>query len=106
MGPLFESLAVQTIRVPADRHRARTYHLRTQGGDHEVDVIVERPDRRVVAFEVKTPTAVRPHDVRNLVCLKQQEPDLVLDCVVLTMGEAAYRRKDGIIVVPLALLGA
>jgi len=105
LGSLFESLAVQTVRVLADRCRARTYHLRTQGGDHEVDIIVERPDRRVVAFEVKTSTAVRPHDVIHLTWLKQQAPGQVLDCVVLNMGDTAYRRKDGIAVVPLALLG-
>ena len=106
LGSLFESLAVQTVRVLADRCQARTCHLRTQGGDHEVDIIVERPDRRVVAFEVKAATAVRPRDVAHLTWLKQQAPDLVLDTVLLNAGERAYRRKDGVAVVPLALLGS
>lgn len=32
-------------------------------------------------------------------------PDRVVDLVVITTGEYAYRRHDGIAVVPLALLG-
>jgi predicted AAA+ superfamily ATPase len=105
LGSLFESLAVQTVRVLADRAHARTSHLRTQGGDQEIDIIVERADRRVVAIEVKSSPSVRPHDVRHLAWLQAQAGDLVLDQVVITTGERAYRRPDGIAVVPLALLG-
>ena len=53
LGSLFESLVTQSVRVYADAADARVHHLRTRDGDHEVDLIIEGPGRRVVAFEVK-----------------------------------------------------
>ncbi|MCL2736331.1 MAG: hypothetical protein FWD75_06845 [Propionibacteriaceae bacterium] len=50
-------------------------------------------------------TAVRPPDVTHLNWLEQQMPDRVIDKVLINTGAYAYRRKDGVAVVPLALLG-
>ncbi|MDO4646540.1 hypothetical protein [Arachnia rubra] len=44
-------------------------------------------------------------DVRHLLWLRDQLGDQVRDLVVITTGPTAYRRNDGIAVVPLALLG-
>jgi len=104
-GSLFESLAAQTVRVLAQASRATVSHLRTQGGEHEVDLIVERPDHAVVAIEVKASPLVRPADVRNLNWLEAEVGEAVVDKVILTAGDRAYRRPDGVAVVPLALLG-
>ena len=105
LGALFESLAVQTVRVLADALKATVFHLRTQGGDHEVDLIVQRRDARVLAIEVKASSQVRPADVVHLNWLEQQVPGVVIGKVVLNTGEMAYRRKDGVVVIPLALVG-
>lgn len=105
LGALFESLAVLTLRVLAQAAEARVFHLRTRNGDHEVDAIVERADRRVVAFEVKLAGTVGDRDVRSLAWLRERLGDRLLDAVVLTTGAEAYRRRDGIAVVPLACLG-
>jgi predicted AAA+ superfamily ATPase len=105
LGALFESLVTQTVRVLAQVCGARVGHFRVRGGDHEVDLIVERPDRRVVAIEVKLSSSVRPTDVTGLKWLKNQAKDLVIDRVVINTGTRAHRRPDGIAVVPFALLG-
>jgi predicted AAA+ superfamily ATPase len=105
LGALFESLAVQTVRVLAQSLGLKVFHLRTHGGAHEVDLLVQRPDLTVVAIEVKLSSMVRPGDVAQLNWLREQLPDLVMDQVVLNTGPQAYRRKDGVAVVPLALLG-
>lgn len=105
-GPLFESLATLSVRVAAQVHGARVGHLRTNRGDHEIDLIVEGTDGQVVGFEVKLATSVDDADVRHLLWLRDQLPDDVVDLVVLTTGSVAYRRPDGVAVVPLALLGA
>ncbi|MDR2347576.1 MAG: DUF4143 domain-containing protein [Bifidobacteriaceae bacterium] len=105
MAALFESLAVQTLRVLAELNESRAYHLRTADGRQEVDVIVQRPDLRVLAIEVKLSTAVRPADVAHLNWLEAQIPGRVAAKVVVNTGERAYRRPDGVAVVPLALLG-
>ena len=105
LGALFESLATLSVRVFAESAGASVGHLRTQDGRHEVDLIVERDDRRVVALEVKLAGTVDDKDVRHLHWLQEQIGDDLLDSVVLTTGPNAYRRPDGIAVVPLGLLG-
>lgn len=105
LGALFESLAAQSVRVYAEAMNARIGHLRTKNGDHEVDLIVETNDMRCLAFEVKLADTVRDEDVRHLHWLRQQLGARVADAVVLYTGPHAYRRPDGIAVVPLALLG-
>ena len=104
LGALFESLATLSVRTFAQAADAQTYHLRTEGGRHEVDIIVETDDG-VVAMEVKLGAVPDDDDVRHLVWLSQRLGDDLLDAVVITTGAEAYRRTDGIAVVPLALLG-
>lgn len=105
LGALFESLAVQSVRVYAEAMDARVGHLRTKSGDHEVDLIVESNDTRCTAIEVKLADTVRDDDVRHLHWLRGQLGSRFVDGVVLHTGPRAYRRPDGIAVVPLALLG-
>lgn len=105
LGHLFEALVTLSVRVYAQGVEADVRHLRTKGGRQEVDLIVVRPDGRVVAVEVKLANAVSDHDVRHLLWMKKRlGPDLV-DAIIVTTGRHAYRRPDGIGVVPAALLG-
>lgn len=105
VGALFESLATQSIRVYAEAANARVGHLRTHDTTREIDLIVEGEDRRVVAIEVKLADAVSDSDVQHLNWLASQVGDDLADRVVVYTGEFAYRRPDGVAVVPLALLG-
>lgn len=105
LGNLFESLMALSVRVYAQASRARVSHLRTRGGEHEVDLIVERRDSRVVALEVKLTATVTADDVRHLRWLTDQLGDNLLDAAVISTGHEAYRRPDGIGVIPAALLG-
>lgn len=106
LGNLFESLVAQSVQVYAQASRARVSHLRTRGGEHEVDLIAERRDGRVVALEVKLTATVDDGDVRHLRWLADRIGDNLLDAAVISTGHEAYRRQDGIGVVPAALLGA
>jgi predicted AAA+ superfamily ATPase len=105
LGSLFESLATLSVRVLAQASEARVYHYRTKGGEREIDLIVEGPDLRVLPIEVKLTATVDDGDLRHLHAIKRDLGDDVIDLVVLTTGREAYRRLDGIAVVPLALLG-
>jgi hypothetical protein len=105
LGALFESLVTLSVRVYAQTAQAEVYHLRTRNGDHEVDLIVEGPDRRVVAVEVKLAGSADDGAVAHLRWLREQVGDRLADAVVVTSGRYAYRRPDGIAVVPAALLG-
>lgn len=106
LGALFESLVTLSVRTYAQANEARVRHLRTRGGEHEVDLIVERGDGRVVAIEVKLAANVTDHDVRHIKWLENTiGPDL-LDAAIITTGTDAYRRADGIAVIPAVLLTA
>ena len=105
LGALFESLVTLSVRVYAQAARARVGHLRTRNGDHEVDLIVERRDGRILAIETKLAAVPNDRDVRHLHWLAQQIGSDLLDAVVITTGPYAYRRPDGIAVVPAGLLG-
>lgn len=105
LGALFESLVTLCVRVYAQNAEATVGHLRTFSGDREIDLIVEGPNKRVVAIEVKLKRTIRDEDVAGLRWLQEKIGDELLDAVVVNTGEAAYRRSDGIAVVPAVLLG-
>ena len=105
LGHLFESLVTLSVRVYAQAAETEVKHLRTKGGRQEVDLIIERSDRRVVAIEVKLGRDVSDGDVMHLRWLREKLGKDLLDAVVVNTGPNAYRRKDGIAVVPAALLG-
>lgn len=104
LGALFQSLVTLSVRVYAQACDARVFHLRTHGGEHEIDLIVQRRDGAVVALEVKFARTVQDKELRHLHWLKERIGDRLLDAAVLTTGPQAYRRSDGIGVIPAALL--
>lgn len=106
LGALFESLAVQSVRVYAEAMNAQASHLRTKNGEHEIDLILEAEDMRCLACEIKLADTVDDDDVRHLRWLSAQLGNRLVDTVVLYSGPYAYRRPDGVAVIPLALLGA
>jgi uncharacterized protein len=89
LGALFESLVTQSVRVYAQGAKASVGHLRAFAGEHEVDLIIERGDGRIVAMEVKLRPTARDEDVTHLVWLRQQMGDDLLDAVVITTGTEA-----------------
>jgi predicted AAA+ superfamily ATPase len=105
LGKLFESLVTLGVRVAAESAGARVRHLRTAEGRREVDLIVVRDDHRIVAIEVKLSQSIDDEDVRHLRWLGDTIGDDLLDAVVVTTGGEAYRRTDGIAVVPAGMLG-
>lgn len=112
-GHLFEALAVLTVRGAAMAAEADVYHFHTHGKKnaagisdaHEVDIIIEDYQGRVIACEVKLKPSVAESDLKHLHWLKTKIGDRLIDQIVITTGNQAYRRRDGIAVVPLALLG-
>ena len=104
VGPLFESLVTLDVRVYAQAAGATVGHLRTWKDDREIDLIVEK-DRRVLAVEAKLTATPAREDTAHLRWLAERlGPDLA-DSMILTTGRHAYRDRDGIAVVPAALLG-
>ncbi|MDY7544443.1 MULTISPECIES: hypothetical protein [unclassified Cryobacterium] len=53
---------------------------------------------------MKLKSAITDHDVHHLLWLKESLPYQIVDLVVINTGAHAYRRQDGVAVIPLALL--
>jgi predicted AAA+ superfamily ATPase len=105
LGAPFESLVTQSVRVYAADADASVGHMRSADTSREVDLIVEDRSLATLAIEVKLSQTVSDADVRHLNWLADQPGNRLADKVVITTGPHAYRRPDGVAVVPLALLG-
>jgi predicted AAA+ superfamily ATPase len=106
-GFLFEALCVRDVRVYAQRNDGDVFHYRDKSG-LEADMIVQLRDGRWGAIEVKLGNRQIEQAANHLLKLKEKidtdkmrEPSFLL---VLTGGQYAYRRKDGIWIVPIGCL--
>jgi predicted AAA+ superfamily ATPase len=106
LGSLFEALVALSLRTYAQAAEATVSHLRTSKGDHEIDFIVRNGNGATTAFEVKLDRTVDDNDVKHLLWLRGHLGEDLTDAAVIYTGQYAYRRPDGIAVIPLALLGA
>jgi uncharacterized protein len=103
-GALFEHLVALSVKVYADVMSARVYHFRERDGGREIDLIVEKGDQ-VVAIEVKSAREIDSDDVRQLTWFRKQMGSHLAAAVVVSTGSLCYRRDDGILVIPAAMLG-
>jgi len=106
-GFLFEALCARDVRVYAQRNDGDVFHYRDKSG-LEADMIVQLRDGRWGAIEVKLGNKQIEQAANNLLKLKEKidtdkmrEPSFLL---VLTGGQYAYRRKDGVWIVPIGCL--
>ncbi len=108
LGLLFESLVVRDLRVFAQALGATVSHYR-DATDLEADAVVERRDGTWAAFEVKLGPGSVDAGARSLLRLAERVdadrhgPPAAL--VVVTGWGYAYRRPDGVCVVPAGALG-
>lgn len=105
LGFLFEALVAHDLRVYAEAADASLYHYRERDGRLEVDLVVERPDGNWAAFEVKLGAAGEDAAATSLLRLAERVEREPAALVVVNTGEYAYRREDGVYVVPLGVLG-
>ena len=71
----------------------------------QVSLVVVRDDGHVLPIEVKLSSTVGDSDTRHLRWLAERLGDKVIDKIILNTGPEAYRRRDGVAVIPLSLLG-
>lgn len=107
-GFMFEALCERDLRVYAEADGGRLMHYRDADG-REIDAVVEMPDGRWGAFEVKLGTNQIDEAARSLLACSGyfgrgggSTPEFL--CVVCGMSSAAYRRPDGVYVVPITAL--
>lgn len=106
LGFLFESQVVHDVRVFAQAAGAHSVaHYRDSKGRDEIDIVVEKQGGAWIAIEVKLGVEAVDAAAANLlrVCAKMRRQPLA-QVVIVPVG-VAHRREDGVVVVPLTLLG-
>lgn len=109
LGLLFETLAVRDLRVYASAMRGDVFHYRDKTG-LECDAVVHLPDGRYCLVEVKLGgEKLVDEGAASLLKLaeridtaKMPAPSFLM--VLTAVGRYAYRRKDGVCVVPITTL--
>jgi uncharacterized protein len=79
----------------------RLFHLRDANGRHEVDIVAELPDSRVIGIEVKADAAPGPADARHLRWLRHSIGSRFAAGVVLHTGPRPFALDDGICALPI-----
>lgn len=107
-GFLFESLVVRDLRVLAAPLGATVYHYRDSNG-LEADIVLQTPDGRWAAFEVKLGSERVDEAAASLQrfaaavdTTRSGDPNLL---GVITNGSYGYSRPDGVAVIPIGALG-
>lgn len=108
MGLLFESLVIRDLRVFAQPLDGQVFHYRDNNGI-EVDAIIQLANGSWAAFEVKLgqgmidAAAEKLLRFEKLIDMSKSVPPAVL-AVICGTG-FAYRRADGVAVIPIGALG-
>ncbi len=82
----------------------RMYHLRTEGGRREIDLVIELAGHRVIGIEVKAAAAVDGDDARHLAWLRDTLGDRFLCGLVLHAGPHIFQLSDRITAAPISAL--
>lgn len=107
-GFLFENLCEHDLKIYAEYNGATLYHFRDEKGN-EADAVIEYPDGTWGAFEIKLGANQIDAAAKELLQLKQimekegDNPPKIL-CVICGMSNMAYRREDGVYVVPITAM--
>jgi len=109
MGFLFEALCERDLRIYADTFDGELFHYRDHG-NREIDAVVELKNVGWGAFEIKLGSDAIDDGAENLKRIRDfMERDGATCpkflCVITGQGGYAYRREDGVYVVPITALG-
>lgn len=113
-GFIFESLCVRDLKVYSSSHNGNISYYRDKFG-LEADIVLHLDDGRYALIEVKLGSRQIEEGSKHLIELKNlirenneknpsnnlREPDLL---IVLTGGPMAYKRPDGVFVIPIGCL--
>jgi len=104
-GPLHETFAVNELRRQASAmgQALNFSHYRDSRG-REVDLLIERPDGRIIAVEIKAGATVRPTDAKWLAWLRDLIGDRFEAGLVLCTGSAPLPVADRVVALPLSYL--
>lgn len=108
LGFLFESLVERDLRIYSSTFNAELYHYQDYD-NNEFDAVIEMDDGEYAAIEIKLGANQIDEAANNLIKIKKKmiengyKPPKSL-IIVCGLSNAAYRREDDVIVVPITAL--
>lgn len=108
-GFLFEAMCARDLRIYAESFGAQLLHYRDDSG-REIDAVIELPDGKWGAFEIKLGANQIEKAANDLLAIKKfmeanpkaKAPDIL--CVICGLTNFAYTRADGVMVIPITAL--
>ena len=109
MGLFFETMAVRDLRVYADALHGRVYHYRDKNG-LECDAVIHLRNGQYGLVEIKlggekliSEGAATLHSLEKIIDTERMNAP-AFKMVLVGVGRYAYRRDDGVCVVPIGCL--
>lgn len=107
-GLMFEGLAERDLSIYAQSFGAKLFHYQDYN-NNEIDAVIELENGDWCAFEIKLGAKKIDEAANNLfkVCQdikKNGGKEPIIKCVICGLSNAAYKRNDGVYVVPITAL--
>lgn len=109
LGFLFEALCERDLKIYAESFGASLYHYQDYD-NKEIDAVIELKNGDWCAFEIKLGANQIDSAAENLIKINEKikedpkgKPAKVL-CVICGLSNAAYKRPDGVYIVPITAL--
>lgn len=107
-GLLFEALCERDLRIYAQSFDAELFHYQDYM-NNEIDAVIELKNGNWCAFEIKLGANQIDNAANNLIKIRDKiassggkAPSIL--CVICGLSNAAYKREDGVFVVPITAL--
>ncbi|MBO0880474.1 MAG: ATP-binding protein [Mycobacterium sp.] len=106
LGRLLDTFVMAQLRAEASICEAEPslYHLRSEQGRHEVDIVIEYSDGRVFGLEIKATSGPSLNDAKHLKWLRDELGDRFIGGVVLHAGPRLYPLAQHIAAAPICSL--
>jgi predicted AAA+ superfamily ATPase len=106
LGRILDTFVASQVRaeLPVSIKRPRLFHVRSQQGRNEIDLLAELAAGRVVGIEVKASASPTAKDARHLIWLREELGDRFIRGVVLHTGPRSFELAESIIAVPISAL--
>ncbi len=108
-GFIFEAMCERDLKIYAESFGANVFHYQDYK-NREIDAVIELDDGRWCAFEIKLgvnqidAAAENLLNIRNEISKEKNGVPPSVMCVICGLSTAAYRRPDGVFVVPITAL--
>lgn len=106
LGRVLDTFVAAQLRpeLALSIERPHVHHLRTKGGEREIDLLLELGGFRVVGIEIKASAAPRADAAKHLTWLRDVLGERFLAGVVLHTGPRVYPLGERIVAAPISTL--